>query len=484
MTRIASESNGDEHGPLLTSNFEGYHSFGTQLEERKNLEKSLLRKVDRRMSILVLIYVLNYIDRNSISAARLRGFEEDLHLKGSQFSTLLSIFYVGYILMQIPSNMILSHFGKPSKYLPWCVIIWGILSVCTGFTTNYFGVLCTRFSLGFVEAAFFPGALFLISKWYKRHELSERTAFLACGILASNAFGSLIASAILSSMQGKLGYSAWRWLFFIEGAMTVLVSILSLYILPDFPESSNTWLTPAENALAVRRMLEDVETHSDSRTPVSGPFLGFHLAVSDWKVWWLALTFAAMAVSLSFHVYFPTLVATLGYGPTITLLLCALPWLFATGVALQLSRHSDHEGERCKHITFSLFFGNIGFILAMSSMNKITRYFSLFFMAQCYGAFICFLSWASSSVSHPPAKRAVALALINCVSQTGNILGSFLWPVSWGPTYNKSYSICILMSIVSITMCFVFRRHLSWLYHKAGKLEMERGDTLGYRYIL
>ena len=111
-----------------------------------------------------------------------------------------------------------------------------------------------------------------------------------------------------------------------------------MYILPDFPESSNAWLTPAENALAVQRIVEDVETHSDSRTSASGLFLGFHLAVSDWKVWWLGLTLAAMIVSLSFNAYFPTLVATLGYGPTVTLLLSAFPWLFATGVALPLSR--------------------------------------------------------------------------------------------------------------------------------------------------
>ncbi|KAF8812398.1 MFS general substrate transporter [Phlegmacium glaucopus] len=436
------------------------------------------------MSILILIYILNYVDRNNVSAARLRGFEEELHLEGSQFYTLLSILYVGYMLMQIPSNMFLSRIGKPSQYLPWCMVIWGILSVCTGFTTNYLGALCTRFFLGFVEAAFFPGALFLISKWYKRNELSERTALLSCGFLLSNAFGSLIASAILNSMEGKLGYSAWRWLFFIEGTITVLVAILSMYILPDFPESSNTWLTPAEKLIAVQRMVEDVEAHADYHTASEGPFIGFHLAISDWKVWWLALSLATMVVSLSFNSYFPTLAATMGYGPTFTLLLCAPPWLLATGVALLVSRHSDREGERCKHITFSLLFGIFGFMLAMSTMNKIIRYCSFFFMTQSYAGFICFLAWASSSVAYPPEKRAVALALINCVSQSGNILGSFIWPLSWGPTYNISYFICIVMNIASIAMCFAFRHHLSRLNHKAGKLEIERGDTVGYRYIL
>ena len=118
----------------------------------------------------------------------------------------------------------------------------------------------------------------------------------------------------------------------------MLVAILSMYILPDFPEGSNTWLTPAEKVLAVQRMVEDVEGHTDLHTASEGRYLGFHLAVSDWKVWWLALVFIAMGIPLSFSAYFPSLVATLNYEPTITLLLCVPPWLFAAGAALLLSR--------------------------------------------------------------------------------------------------------------------------------------------------
>ena len=118
----------------------------------------------------------------------------------------------------------------------------------------------------------------------------------------------------------------------------MLVAILSMYILPDFPEHSNTWLTSAEKVLAVQRMVEDAEVHNDLHTALEGRFLGFHLAVSDWKVWWLALVFTVMVTPLSFGSYFPTLVATLNYEPTITLLLCVPPWLFAAGVVLLLSR--------------------------------------------------------------------------------------------------------------------------------------------------
>ncbi|KAF5321693.1 hypothetical protein D9619_000309 [Psilocybe cf. subviscida] len=106
-------------------------------EARKALEKKLLRKIDLRMSVLIVIYILNYIDRNNAGAARLRGFEADLGLHGTEFATLLSILYVGYIIMQVPSNMFLNYIGKPSFYLPACMIVWGAISCLTGVTHKY-----------------------------------------------------------------------------------------------------------------------------------------------------------------------------------------------------------------------------------------------------------------------------------------------------------------------------------------------------------
>lgn len=252
---------------------------------------------------------------------------------------------------------------------------------------SYHGALFARFVLGFVEAAFFPGALYLIARWYKRSELSQRTAYFTCGSLISNAFGSLIASGILDMMDGVSGYAAWRWLFFVEGGVTVLVAVVALFILPDFPETASiSWLTPAEHALAKWRMVEDnggasaadsvPEAEGDS-LKLSGAMAGLALAFFDWKVWYLAVGLFFYALALSFHLYFPTLTATMGYDPIITLLLCTPPWIFATGWALWLSRHSDNTGDRCIHVVSSLMIGIIGFLLSMSTMNIAVRYFSL-----------------------------------------------------------------------------------------------------------
>lgn len=242
---------------------------------------------------------------------------------------------------------------------------------------SFVGALLTRFFLGFVEAAFFPGALFLLSKWYKRSELGMRTAILSCGSLISNAFGSLIASGILDGMEGKLGHSAWRWLFFIEGALTMFFAVLAIFILPDFPSTSHTWLSAEEVRLAERRMEEDVGVGDEEQTEAAGQMHGLVLAFTDWKVWWLALALTSLVVSLSFNAFFPTLSATMGYNPTITLLLCAPPWVFATIVAFCVCRHSDKKRERFWHIAIPLCFGIVGFVIAISTMNLAARYISL-----------------------------------------------------------------------------------------------------------
>ncbi|KAJ4466523.1 major facilitator superfamily domain-containing protein [Lentinula aciculospora] len=470
----------EETAPLLhvESNFDPL--FG-DIEERKEVERSLLRKLDGRMFLLGVIYILNYIDRQNIAVARLRGFEEDLKLEGSQYASCLGIVYVGYLLTQVPSNMFLEHIGKPSIYLSSCMILWGFVSMLTGAARGFYDALVARFCLGFVEAAFFPGALLLISKWYKRDEIGQRTAYLANGLLIANATGSLLASGILEVMDNVYGIAAWRWLFFVEGALTISVAICAMYILPDFPKTSSSWLSSAEQALAVRRIQEEYAMDDSPEHP----FKGLLLAISDRKVWSLAIILGLHAFSSSFHIYFPTLVQTIGYSPIITLLICIPPWLTAIVVVILISRHSDKTSERCWHITLSMGVAVIGYVIAMSTMNPVVRYISFFFMTQMHAGYVCFMAWASTSVSEPPSKRASALALIN----TGGILASifvpYAWPSSWGPDYSKSFGICIFANILTVTACWVFRGHLASLNNLAKPTMSLIGRQQGkYQYQL
>lgn len=182
-------------------------------ERRLRVEKSLKRKLDARCALFVLIYIMNYLDRNNIAAARLRGLQDDLKLDNQEYATCLSILYVGYILMQVPSNIFINRIQRPSLYISLVMLVWGLVSTLSGVVTNFGGMVSVRFFLGFVEAAFLPGALMILSKWYTRRELTVRNAILFCGNLISNAFSALIGAGVLSNMQGVLGHAAWRWLF-------------------------------------------------------------------------------------------------------------------------------------------------------------------------------------------------------------------------------------------------------------------------------
>lgn len=454
------------------------------VEARKKLERRLLRKLDLHMLMLVLIYILNFIDRNNVGAARSRGLVTDLHLKGQQFATVLSILYVGYIIMQVPSNMFLNYIGKPSIYLPVCMIIWGVISALTGITTNFVGALLMRFFLGFVEAAFFPGAVFLISKWYKKDEIGARVAIFYCGSLISNAFGALIASGILANMDGVRAQAAWRWLFYIEGSLTITVAIIAIFVLPDFPATTK-WITDDERRLALKRMKEDAGVGDEVETESGGFGYGFRLAITDWKVWWLATLSFAQVVALSFVVYFPSLTATLGYNPTVSLLLVAPPWIYAVIFTFVWARHSDKTQERFFHLSISNLIGVIGSLISICTMNTAARYLSLFFMAQSCSAHVLMTTWISSTFPRPPSKRAVCFSLINAVQQLGNVAGSYVWPLNWGPGYRYSYAIVIAGYVTATTMTWILRQHLKTLNKKLEKGEEEQGIKVkGFRYVL
>ncbi|KAG0703529.1 major facilitator superfamily domain-containing protein [Suillus ampliporus] len=460
---------------------------------RRDLERRLLRKLDLRMSVVVVLNALNYVDRANASNARLAGFEKDLHLQGQQYATVLSIVYVGYIAMQLPANLFLHWLERPAILIPSSMAIWGIVSALTG---SYTGVLLARFFLGFAEGPFFPGTMFLISGWYKRDELAVRTTLVSCGSVLSAGFGALFASGIIQGMQGKLGQAAWRrekticrWLFYIEGGVTILVAISAISILPDFPHNTR-WLTLEERALAISRLTED----GHGRVDVLGKqttMQGLRDAVSDWKVWWLTFALTVQFVGLSFGIYFPTIVATLGYDTTVTLLLSAPPWVLATITSFVLSRYSDKKRKRYIYFCASCGLAALGFIISMCTMTRLCAIFRCkFLMTQIAAGQMVLWGWINNTFAREPAKRAAAIAMISALSQTGNIIGSFVWPPKWGPTYRYSYAVCFAALTVSTAMFGGMHLHLKRLNERMEKNERDAKDIkelqgpVGFRYLV
>ncbi|KAI5120278.1 hypothetical protein M0805_005335 [Coniferiporia weirii] len=424
--------------------------------QRSVAERRLLRKLDMRLlPTVILIYLMNYIDRTNITTARLKGLEQDLGLTDIQYDTIVAILYASYSPAQIPSNMIINRIKRPSLYIGICVVAWGLTSAMTGVTHNFAGVLACRVFIGFPEAAFYPGAIYLLSRWYTRKELAFRTSILFAGLLISNAFGSMMAAGILSNMEGKRGIRGWRWLFFIEGAITMSVGLLSMWALPDFPVNTR-WLSSAERHLAQVRLAEDAG-EADEDLAEDSLFSGFKMAIKDVKVHIFAVMTLSQLLGLSFLNFFPTLTSTLGFNTTISLLLAAPPWIWATVVCCLDSLHADRSGERFLHTIGPWCGVIIGYIIAISTFSIGGRYFSLFLMASGHTGFSLTLAWVSNTIHRPPAKRAAAIGIVNGFGNIGSLIGSFVWKAEWGPQYHQSMEIGIASLVLSISLAFVMR---------------------------
>ncbi|KAJ5690308.1 hypothetical protein N7462_004700 [Penicillium macrosclerotiorum] len=428
------------------------------MENRKELEKKLLWKIDLRLlPLMMLIYVLNYLDRNNIATARLGTLEEDLKLEGDQYNTIISLFFVGYILTQIPTNMILNKM-RPSIFLPSVMCGWAVVSTCTGAVQNYQGLLALRFVLGFVEAPFFPGALFLFSSWYTKKELAARISILYVAAQISGAFGGLLGSAIMSGMNGKASLPAWRWLFIIEGAATIPVAMVSMFILPDYPATTK-FLTDEERALAIARLAEDANECDHDET--QNKWEGLKLAFTDPVLYIIWLMQLGLNTSAAFTNFFPTIVKTLGYNTTSTLLLSAPPYIFAAFLSVLNSLHSDRFSERWLHVVWPQIFSSIGFIISAVTLNVAARYISTFMMMSIYGSFGCILSWVSASLPRPRSKRAVAYAVVNAGSNFASIYASYFYPASQGPQYWQAnvanVAFCGLCIFMATLLHFILR---------------------------
>lgn len=339
--------------------------------------------------------------------------------------------------------------------------------------------------LGFVEAAYFPGCLFYLSAWYTRKELGFRTAILYSGSLISGAFSGLITAGITDGMDGKLGLLAWRWLFIIEGAITVVVAVAAFFILPDFPGSTK-WLSPAEKDMAMWRLELEVGTKDWEGPEKEKLTHGLMLALSDPKTYALMVVVTGVVHSGSVTNFFPTVVETLGYNRIISLLLTAPPYALAVITTFANSLHADRTGERFLHITIPMLVAIVAFILAATTTAFAPRFISMLLMVPgVYSGYVVCLVWISNTLPRPPAKRAAAIAAINAVSNASQIWSAYYYPKSAAPGYVLAMGLNCGSAALAILGAVVLRGML-----KRENERLDRGEKSsdglgeGFRYLL
>lgn len=367
--------------------------------------------------------------------------------------------------MQVPSNLLLNYCGKPSWYIGFFTIAarislllsrtetnilqWGLVSAVTSQVSSYGGIVACRFILGLVEAPFFAGVLFYLSKWYTKKELSLRMALFYSGSLVSGAFGSLIAAGILSGLRNARGMHAWQWLYIIEGSITVFVGFLVVFFLPDFPD---TWkkLSPEMRHVANRRLAIDAAEADVDLPGGMSQWTGLKLAFSDPKTYLLAIAYHCITGASGFQNFFPTLTATLTKNHILALLLVAPPYIFMVFYSFLHARMSDKFGNRFWFFVYPIPIVIVGFIIFMTCDSFAARYFSFFLMIFVFAGNGIIYSWIANAIPRPPAKRAAALAAINSFGNAASIWTPFTYFPSSAPHYRPALGAAIGLEVVAL----------------------------------
>ncbi|KAH8655456.1 major facilitator superfamily domain-containing protein [Xylariales sp. PMI_506] len=460
----------------ISASFEGMND-----EEMRGLEKRLVRKIDFHLiSALFFLFIFNILDRSNIASARLGTLEKDLGLTDTQYQTAVAIMFAGYMSGQIPSNIILTRV-RPSRYIPVAILLWGTISICTAAVKTVPQIMAIRVLLGLAESPFFAAALLLMSSWYLPSEMAPRVAIMYCGNTVANGFGGLIAAGILSRLDGAGGVAGWRWLYIIEGGGTIITGLISFFFLPDFPRSGQTkWLSDQEQRFAEWRLARHANDEVDEN---GGILAGLKDAFSDPKTWILALLQICLLSAQTWTYFFPTIVSSLGFNSTVTLLITAPVYFFGFFTSLFNSFLAQKTNKRAILISWPLVVDIIGNIMVISSSKTAVRYTGMFLMcAGSYSAFNVIQAWIASTIPRTRTKRGIVFAFVNVCGSFTNIYGAYFFPTKDSPHFRNGGIALSSFAAAGIVVAFSLGFMLHRLNKKAGE-EEERIGVPQYKYL-
>ncbi|VDB86682.1 unnamed protein product [Peniophora sp. CBMAI 1063] len=404
-------------------------------------EKRLVRKLDLRIIPAIwLLYVASYLDRANIGNAEAGGMQASLHITDSQYSIILLVFFISYIIFEVPANMLMSRIRRPSLYLSGLCVVWGGVAACMSAAKSYQSLAGIRFCLGIVEAGFAPGVAFYLSSWYKRRELATRYSMFYTATAVSGAFSGLLAGVITKYLNPARGLEGWQWLLLIEGVGASFVGLLTWYILPDWP-STTSWLTPEERFIATQRLELDGIGGTMGSTEKPSHGTAFKMVMSDWRTYILIVMFMLATGSQTIQYFVPALVGQLGYTDWMKQYMTIPVYAVAFVFILFFCHLSDRREDRATWITCTAGIATVSFIITVAVNNNKVKYaFLCFAVGGVYAACPLTLLWVSGLVAHPAEKRAVAIAIVNSCGNSASIYGSFLWPSTTAPRYVQGFA--------------------------------------------
>ncbi|HEV7907360.1 MAG TPA: MFS transporter [Pseudonocardiaceae bacterium] len=376
------------------------------------LRSRVLRKVALRLvPYLGLLYFINYLDRVNIGFAAPNGMAKELQLTSTAFGFASGIFFVGYLLLEVPSNLALHRFGA-RRWIARIMVTWGVLATATAFVPNGTVLIVLRFLLGVAEAGFFPGIILYLTYWFPASERARVVALFMAAVPISSAIG-----ATLSSLLIQVG--SWRAMFLVEGIPALVLSVVTWFFLTDRPADAR-WLTAQERdwltaELAAEQARTEAEHHWPLRRALTHPrilalaFIYFGIAYGLY-----ALGFFLPTIVAGFEQQFGTKLSVVERG-----LVTAIPYVVGAVVMVLWARHGDRTGERTWHVALPMLLGGIAIPIALYLGNPIT---AMVAVSVCAAGVCAALPtfWALPSSFLTGAAAAGGIALINSL---GNISG-------------------------------------------------------------
>ena len=374
--------------------------------------RALSKTAWRLLPFLCLLYFINYIDRVNIGFAALT-MNRDLGLTASVFGVGASMFFVGYVLCEVPSNIIMIKVGA-RRWIGRIMISWGIVSAAMSLISGAHSFYAVRILLGIAEAGFFPGIIFFLTQWFPAAHRARMIGLFMVGMPLSGVLGAPISTFILTSFDGLGGLPGWRWMFLIEAAPAILLGLACFWCLVDRPADA-TWLTREERAWLVdaldreRRSTEAVRTYRVWE------------ALINVRVLLLCVFFFFLGCGLVGSVFWiPQIVKTFGLSTMAVGLVTMIPYIASVIAMVLWTRHSDATGERAWHVIATVTTSSLGFFIAWAWLG-VPVVATLGLSLACvgiYATFPVFWTWPTSFLTGPAAAAAVAL-----ITTAGNFAG-------------------------------------------------------------
>jgi MFS transporter, ACS family, tartrate transporter len=422
--------------------------------------RNLYSKITWRLIPLMFIcYIIAYVDRINIGFAKLQLQEVigvDDKIFGSVYGLGAGLFFIGYFLFEVPSNLIMQRVGA-RIWIARIMIVWGVVStmmIFIGSTTAFYFI---RFLLGIAEAGFYPGMILYLTYWFPDKERAHTVALFATGTVVAGIIGSPLSGAILE-LHGFGGLDGWQWLFLLEGIPAVIMGLIVIFVLPDRPQKAR-WLSPTEKAW-IQSRLDEEALQAKGRA-----HFRLYEAFMSGRIWLLCLIYFLLTVGIyGYEMWLPSIIKEFYVKSySVVGLINAIPYLVAVIAMLIIGYHSDKTGERRWHVAIAAFAAAAGFGFSAYLQNPylamIALMASLVGLKSAMGPF-----WALSTTFLSGTAAAGGIALINSV---GN-LGGFVGPTLVGVVIDKTGSIgmslwilggaLLLMGMLTLT---IRRTHLT-----------------------